>query len=104
MSRLSPAVRWWVLPGATAMICTAFALLNFALGSWAVGFVLVVLAFNTLLSRRTETYAYRAGYWRGSYEEMTSTRPPGSWDGWQPSPWDDPPPPPWEVPIRPTKH
>jgi hypothetical protein len=104
MMHVSREAYWWGLPGFTAGVCAAAAVSNFVTGSWITGAVLLSLGFVTLMSRRTEVHAYRAGYWRGSYEEMTHTRPPGAWDGWQPSPWDDPPPPPWELPIGPTQH
>jgi hypothetical protein len=107
MRRLSPAARWWVLPAFTAGVCAAAAALNFIVGNWVGGIVVGALAFITVIGRRTQVHAYRAGYWRGSYEQMA-----GDLDldrgrvleGWQPSPWDEMPPPPWEDPASPTKH
>jgi hypothetical protein len=109
MSRISPAARWWGLPVFTAVVCAAAAVANFVVGNWAAGGVLVTLALITLMDRRTQVLSYRAGYWRGRYEENTDD---GDLDaklqrllsGEQPSPWDPPPLPPWDRPISPTKH
>lgn len=93
---LSPAVRWWVMPGVVAVICSAAAVLNFLIGDWMAGALLLALVIVTLLNRWVQVLAHRAGYWRGCYETSAGLRP-NPWNGWQPQPWDDVPPPPgWE--------
>ena len=96
MSRISPAVRWWVLPAFTAGVCLAAAALNFIVGDWVAGGVLLGLAGITLIGRRTEIFAYRAGYWRGRYAHLSDERPRPM----PPSPWDPMPPPPWASPAE----
>ena len=95
MRHLSPAVRWWAMPVVIAAVAVAAAVANFATGEWVTGALLVVFGVTSVLGRHTQRLAYRAGYWRGCYEETTQTRPPGVFDGWQPEPWHPLPPPPW---------
>jgi len=105
MKRISPAGRWWVLPFVTAAFGTGAAVVNVIVGNRAVGVVLLALAFITLMGRSTQMSAYRAGYWRGSYEALADVRSLDDvMSGWQPSPWDRLPAPPWEERTSPTEH
>lgn len=105
-SAVNRQVRYWVMPCATAAVCAAAAVGSFVIGYWAAGALALTLGFVTVVGTRTQVHAYRAGYWRGSYEQisgMVTTREIRN--GWQPSPWDDfPPPPPWEDPAIPPQH
>lgn len=96
MRHLSPAGRWWAMPVGVAAFCTVMAVTNVVSGNWVVAALLVALAFITVMDRRTQRLAYKAGYWRGCYEQGTGTRSDRVFDGWEPEPWQPLPPAPWE--------
>jgi hypothetical protein len=92
MTRLSPRTRWALVtygPAWLAVVITAIHALD---RDWHSAMLWVLWSGTAWAMGNTTLSSYRAGYWRGRYEEGTEETPEPMrklLTGWQPGPWDD---------------